>query len=60
MKNGVIYTSQQAEQRLQRNRYDTILEGVGIDRLTRNFALGQAAVDDAYQVTDAESVTMAY
>ncbi|EDQ85267.1 uncharacterized protein MONBRDRAFT_12054 [Monosiga brevicollis MX1] len=60
VKNGVIYTSQQAEQRLQRNRYDTILEGVGIDRLTRNFALGQAAVDDAYQVTDAESVTMAY
>ena len=38
------------------SRYDTIAEGVGIDRLTRNFML--AKIDDAFKVTDQEMVEM--
>ncbi|RLN74968.1 hypothetical protein BBJ28_00009524, partial [Nothophytophthora sp. Chile5] len=38
------------------NRYDTIAEGVGIDRLTENFLA--ARIDDAFQVTDQEIVEM--
>jgi cysteine synthase A len=37
-------------------RYDTIAEGVGIDRLTENFML--AKIDDAFKVTDQEMVEM--
>ena len=38
-------------------RYDTIVEGVGIDRVTAN--LEQAQIDSAYRVTDGEAKAMA-
>eukprot|EP00730_Choanoeca_flexa_P007553 TRINITY_DN12348_c1_g2_i2.p1 TRINITY_DN12348_c1_g2~~TRINITY_DN12348_c1_g2_i2.p1 ORF type:complete len:396 (+),score=59.44 TRINITY_DN12348_c1_g2_i2:128-1315(+) len=57
---GVLFTPQQAERRLQRNRYDTILEGVGIDRLTANFAQALPYISDAYKCSDQEAVTMAH
>lgn len=34
---GIAYAPEQAEKRLKRHRYDTIIEGIGIDRLTANF-----------------------
>lgn len=37
-------------------RYDTIVEGVGLDRLTENFLL--ANIDDAFSVTDQQVVEM--
>ena len=57
---GVLFTPQQAEQRLQRNRYDTILEGVGIDRLTANFGQALEYLTDAFQSQDQEAVNMAH
>ena len=41
---GVLYTREEAEGKRLRNPFDTITEGVGINRLTRNFdvALGGA------------------
>ena len=56
---GVLYAPQQAERRLLRNRYDTICEGIGLDRLTANFGLGLDAVHHAYKGTDEECVEMA-
>jgi len=35
-----------------------VVEGIGINRLTQNFELGMPLIDDAYQVTDAEAVSM--
>ncbi len=40
VKHGVAYAPQQSEKRLRRHRYDTIAEGIGLDRVTANFALG--------------------
>jgi cysteine synthase len=40
IKFGVAYASQQSEQRLRRHRYDTLAEGIGLDRVTANFGLG--------------------
>lgn len=40
VKYGVAYAPQQSEQRLRRHRYDTIAEGIGLDRVTGNFGLG--------------------
>jgi len=40
IKFGVAYASQQSERKLRRHRYDTLAEGIGLDRVTANFGLG--------------------
>jgi len=57
VKRGVLYTWHEAEGKRLRNPFDTITEGVGLNRLTANFAAG--VVDDAVRVTDREAVEMA-
>lgn len=57
VKRGVLYTWHEAEGKRLKNPFDTITEGVGLNRLTANFA--SAAVDDAVRVTDREAVEMA-
>ena len=57
MQHGVLYCSEQQERSARRHRYDSIVEGVGIDRVTANLA--RAQVDMAFRVSDAESVAMA-
>ena len=57
VRHGVLYTPQQQERTRRRHRYDTIMEGVGIDRITANFAA--AHVDEAIRVEDDASVAMA-
>lgn len=56
VKYNVAYSPEQAERRLRRHRYDTIIEGVGLDRVTNNF--DQAIIDDAFSVSDEEAVAM--
>lgn len=57
VKRGVLYTWHEAEGKRLKNPFDTITEGVGLNRLTANFAA--ASVDDAARVTDREAVEMA-
>lgn len=57
VKRGVMYTREEAEGKRLRNPFDTITEGVGINRVTRNFT--RAIIDDAFKVSDRESVEMA-
>lgn len=58
VKFGVCYTPQQAERTVRKHRYDSIVEGVGLDRLTKNF--NKAVIDDSYQACDQEIVDMAH
>jgi cysteine synthase len=60
VKHGVAFAPQQREQLLQRHRYDTIAEGIGLDRVTHNLSLGLDFVDDAIAVSDQEAVDMAH
>ena len=62
VKYNIAYASEQKERGLLRHRYDTIAEGIGLDRVTRNFALGadNGVLDDAIRVTDQEAVDMAH
>jgi cysteine synthase A len=62
VKFNIAYASEQKERGLRRHRYDTIAEGIGLDRITHNFALGvdNNVLDDAIRVTDQESVDMAH
>ena len=51
-----MYTQQEAEGKRLKNPCDTITEGIGINRQTRNFS--KARIDGAFQGTDREAVEM--
>ncbi|XP_031119741.1 cysteine synthase 2-like [Ipomoea triloba] len=53
---GVMYTREEAEGRRLKNPFDTITEGIRINRLTENFKL--AKLDGAFRGTDMEAVEM--
>ncbi|KAL3851136.1 hypothetical protein ACJIZ3_013018 [Penstemon smallii] len=53
---GVMYTREEAEGRRLKNPFDTITEGIGINRLTENFKM--AALDGAFRGSDIEAVEM--
>ena len=55
---GVMYARQEAEGRRTRHQVDTITEGIGINRLTANFARAPR-LDGAFKGSDAEAVAMA-
>lgn len=55
---GVCYAEQQSEKKLRRHRYDSIAEGVGLDRLTANFET--ALIDSANRVSDQEILNTAH
>jgi hypothetical protein len=56
---GVAYAPQAAERTLRRHRCDTVVEGVGCDRLTAMFSAALPLLDGAFQCSDAEAVAMA-
>ena len=58
VRDGVCYASEQSERTVRRHRYDTIADGVGLDRVTANFA--RAVCDDAIRVKDADALVMAH
>ncbi|KAG7358080.1 cysteine synthase A [Nitzschia inconspicua] len=60
VEHGVAYAPQQQERTLRKHRYDTIAEGIGLDRITHNFQLGLDGIDAAIRVSDQEAVDMAH
>lgn len=56
---GVLYTPEEAEGKRRANPFDTVVEGVGLNRLTANFALVADQLSGAARVSDAEAVRMA-
>mmetsp|Transcript_6924 Transcript_6924/g.16975 ORF Transcript_6924/g.16975 Transcript_6924/m.16975 type:complete len:386 (-) Transcript_6924:1910-3067(-) len=59
VRRGVLYTAVEAEGKRLKNPFDTITEGIGINRLTKNFMEAEPFIDDAFQGTDYEAVEMA-
>lgn len=41
-----------------RHQVDTVVEGIGINRITQNFSMGLDVIDDAVRVSDEEAVAM--
>jgi cysteine synthase A len=60
IEHGVAYAPQQSERTLRKHRYDTLAEGIGLDRVTHNFYLGLDSMDCAIRVFDQEAVDMAH
>ncbi|KAG9074727.1 hypothetical protein FS749_013678 [Ceratobasidium sp. UAMH 11750] len=59
IKHGVMFDIKESEGTKRRHQVDTIVEGIGINRLTKNFEMALGVVDDAIRVTDKEAVSMA-
>ncbi|GLT83681.1 hypothetical protein SLE2022_019560 [Rubroshorea leprosula] len=53
---GVMYTREEAEGKRLKNPFDTITEGIGINRITQNFM--KAKLDGAFRGTDKDAVEM--
>lgn len=51
---GVCYTGEEAEGHRLKHPFDTVTEGIGLNRLTNNF--NQSDIDRAYLVTDEEAI----
>ena len=56
---GVMFDLKEKEGTRRRRQVDTIVEGIGINRVTANFEAGKELVDDAVRVTDAQALAMA-
>lgn len=55
------YSNEQAEQSIKKHRYDSIVEGIGLDRITKNLQVGidNNVIDFAIKISDAEVKQMA-
>ena len=59
VKNGVLFSTTETEGTRRRHQVDSIVEGIGINRLTANFSAGMSLIDDAVKVTDIQAIRMA-
>ncbi|KAI1322398.1 cysteine synthase-like protein [Xylariaceae sp. FL0255] len=59
IKHGVMYSPTEREGTRRRQQIDSIVEGVGVNRITTNFEVGRDLIDDAVRVTDVQACVMA-
>lgn len=59
IKHGVMFDIKEREGTRRRHQVDTIVEGIGINRVTRNLEVGRELIDDAVRVTDEQALLMA-
>lgn len=59
VKHGVMFSNTEKEGTRRRQQVDTIVEGIGINRITENFEAGRELIDDAVKVTDMQALLMA-
>lgn len=59
IKYGVMFDTNEREGTRRRSQVDTIVEGIGINRVTANFEAGRQLIDDAIKVDDEQALAMA-
>jgi cysteine synthase len=59
IKYGVMFDLKEREGTRRRHQVDTIVEGIGINRVTKNFEAGRQLIDDAVRVSDEQAAAMA-
>lgn len=53
-----MYSSTESEGSRRRYQVDSVVEGIGINRITANMQKSLDLIDDAFKVTDLEAVVM--
>jgi cysteine synthase A len=56
---GVMFDVKEREGTRRRRQVDSIVEGIGVNRVTANFEAGRALINDAVRVTDTQAIAMA-
>ncbi|KAI5956869.1 cys12 [Candida jiufengensis] len=56
---GVLYDTVEKEGTRRRHQVDTLVEGIGLNRLTWNFKQGESYIDEAIKVNDEQALKMA-
>ena len=56
---GVMFSPTEADGTRRRHQVDSIVEGIGVNRLTANFSAGMNLIDDVIKVSDAQAMEMA-
>lgn len=56
---GVMFDGLEKEGTRRRQQVDTIVEGIGINRVTANFEAGRELIEEALKVSDTEAIGMA-
>ncbi|CAK7264837.1 Cysteine synthase 2 [Sporothrix epigloea] len=59
VRNGVMYAATEKEGTRRRSQVDTIVEGIGMNRMTATLDAGLHLIDDAVQVSDTQACIMA-
>ena len=59
IRNGVMFASTEREGTRRRHQVDSIVEGIGVNRVTANFEAGRDLIDDAIRVDDEQAMRMA-
>ncbi|KAF2224235.1 tryptophan synthase beta subunit-like PLP-dependent enzyme [Elsinoe ampelina] len=59
VKHGVMFAGTEREGTRRRHQVDSIVEGIGVNRVTANFEAGRELVDDAVRVSDEQAIGMA-
>ena len=59
IKHGVMFHGLEREGTRRRQQVDTVIEGIGLSRTTKNFEIGADLIDDAVKVTDDQARKMA-
>lgn len=53
-----MYDKVEKEGTRRRHQVDTMVEGIGLNRITRNFELGERYIDESIRVTDDQAIKM--
>lgn len=56
---GVMFSPTEKEGTRRRQQVDSIVEGIGVNRITTNFEAGRELVDEAVRVLDGQAIAMA-
>lgn len=59
VRHGVMFHGWEREGTRRRQQVDTVVEGIGLTRSTKNFEAGAALIDDAVKVSDEQARRMA-
>ncbi|OAA54469.1 Pyridoxal phosphate-dependent enzyme, beta subunit [Cordyceps fumosorosea ARSEF 2679] len=59
VRHGVMYAPTEREGTRRRQQVDSLVEGVGVNRVTANFEAGRDLIDDAVRVEDKQACRMA-
>ena len=59
IKYGVLFDTKEREGTRRRSQVDSIVEGIGCNRVTANFEAGRVLIDDAVKVDDEQALAMA-